>query len=240
MRGHRRNQRHGKTLPISSEQDTSAANCIDYYDCIGVQTHSHIITSDATKATTRNFFTTYLNNIVDIDSFLYIWVYDHGGDDGTNAWISCWGPKPERFLFDYEFVGWLTFSNYDYKRIVFTMGQCSCGGFIDEIRTLPGEVIISTAITGLVDSHSALEKGYMYHHGLAFKSQCGEINVGSVDYTPGRYTGISADKDNNKVVSFYEAFIYASENPDYAHIPEIPDYWDSGFLTELIGPKTFL
>lgn len=166
----------------------------------------------ATKANIVNTLS-YLENLLQKNDHLFIYVIDHGGRDSNGSYICLWNHEK---LYDHELATLLeSFSNKSVN-INLVLGQCYSGGFVEKID-LPG-CVVASACKKDQSSYACSTIPYdefVYHWTCAIN----EANhVGNKIYS---------DTDANDRVTMKEAFEYAdyhdrlkdSETPQYKSTP---------------------
>jgi len=165
----------------------------------------------ATKSNITSVFNT-LKGILDSNDHLFIFTTDHGyRESGNDVRIRLWGENET--MRDDEFANEVNKINAG--RINIVMGQCSSGGFIDDLEKT--NRVIATACR--VDQPSYAMGIWTYdefvYHWIS--AVAGETPEGDP---------VDADTNNDGWVSMREAFVYAEshdtkpEDPQYNSIPD--------------------
>ena len=218
-------------------------------------THAGIIDFDGQETTFNDFVVDTLEPTVTDDDLIFFWVYNHGSDaHEPEASICCWN---EDYIDDDELHNLL--DDVTYSRMVFSLGCCYSGGFLDpgllsagsttatgdvdgndNLNDLPGDIVIMTS-QDYRPSHSWSDRGFLFHFQLALDPISGNLMEGTATYTNGRFSGVSSDTDGNFFISMREAYLYAEANDDYTTAnganDDRPQYWES---TAGLGASTYI
>ena len=159
-----------------------------------------------------------LSNILTEDNNLFIFTMDHGDIDGNDCLINLWNYEE---LYDYDFENML--SNINAGTVNICMGQCSSGGFIDNIPN--NKYVISTACRYDEDSYPLTSSydgydAFVYYWTAAVRGQ----------YPDG--SSANADTNNDGFVSMREAFNYANALDSNNETPKL-GYSSSGLENRL-------
>ena len=159
-----------------------------------------------------------LSNILTEDNNLFIFTMDHGDIDGNDCLINLWNYEE---LYDYDFENML--SNINAGTVNICMGQCSSGGFIDNIPN--NKYVISTACRYDEDSYPLTSSydgydAFVYYWTAAVRGQ----------YPDG--SSANADTNNDGFVSMREAFNYANALDSNNETPQL-GYSSSGLENRL-------
>lgn len=159
-----------------------------------------------------------LSNILTEDNNLFVFTMDHGDIDGNDCLINLWDYEE---LYDYDFENML--SNINAGTVNICMGQCSSGGFIDNIPN--NKYVISTACRYDEESYplTSSYEGYdafVYYWTAAVRGQ----------YPDG--SSANADTNNDGFISMREAFNYANALDSNNETPQI-GYSPSGLENRL-------
>lgn len=149
------------------------------------------------------------------DDHLFVYVIDHGGttDNGSQSYICLWN---DELLYDNELSTLLTRFVLKKVNVNVVLGQCSSGGFIDNLTKMG--CVVATACKGNEPSYVAIDvpfDEFVYHWTCA---------INGADHN-GRQLTKSADTDNNHRITMEEAFTYAKqhdrlfEHPQYVSTP---------------------
>ncbi|MCM1006100.1 MAG: C13 family peptidase [Prevotella sp.] len=178
---------------------------------------------DASK---RNIETVLSNlqNKLEEDDHLFIFVIDHGGlyqvtenifeHNQGDAYILLW--NYERLYCD-EFVEMVKPFSDKYVNLNIIMGQCYSGAFAKALKGL--NCVIATACGGDESSNPSdnfIYDEYVFHWTCAINS-----------YNPLTEKTVNADFNNDGFVSMFEAAKYATESEIYSNFVEHPQYYSN-------------
>ena len=171
-------------------------------------------TDDIQYAATRTNIYGVFNQLADIlttNNNLFVYTIDHGDIDNNHSFICLWGNEK---LYDYEFADLLSHTNANSINIC--MGQCSSGGFIDDLSR--SGYVIATACKQ-DESSWPLSSGHDGYDAFVYYWTAAVTGA----YPDGTIT--NADTNDDGFVSMREAFNFAvsmdseSETPQFSCLP---------------------
>lgn len=166
----------------------------------------------ATYANVQNTLQS-LQNKINEDDHLFIFVIDHGGTDDniSNSYICLWDGD---ILYDYELAEMLTPFTEKYVNVNVVLGQCYAGGFIDDLTKVG--CVVAAACSGSEQSWACTDYPYdeFVYQWTSAINQRNHL---------GRWASANVNYDG--LVTMDEAFAYAKandrekEHPQYVSTP---------------------
>lgn len=167
------------------------------------------------------------------DDNLFLYTFNHGGFDGTNAYLCMW-PSWDDY-YDYQLKAKL--DNINCGQLVTAMNQCHSGGFLNEVlsTTGPSRIAIMTACREDQSAYPAAIGGHGYFSVVLYTA----MNWAFPPSIPSSFAGYQAgtitsqDTNNDGMVCAEEAWQWVHDMMNAHHSQTI-----NGFETPQWGEST--
>ncbi len=161
----------------------------------------------ATKSNVQSVISS-LNNTMQKDDHLFIFVIDHGGSVNgyDESFICLWG---EDRIYDYELANMLSVLLAKGVNVNAVLGQCNSGGFIDNLSQ--AGCVVAAACNGSESSYACSNIPFdeFVYEWTSAVNQANHLGA-----------SVISDSDNNGHITMDEAFDYANSHDDCDETPQ--------------------